>query len=305
MDSEAARLVTMRPRSRPVDETLSHDRRHGWRLKMHDRTAAGSLVLLLLIAAPIHQAGAADPPFTSRERQQRHDRLDRQIERLNEAVARNPDEVQAYSQRGDALFFRGHFQKAVADYEKMVELDPRLDASHWRRGIAYFYAKRYKDAARQFEIYHTYDDVDRENGIWRYLSQVKAYDKQRAREGLLRYRKDDREPFPAVYRLFAGKTTPGEILKQIRAADIDEDERQKRLFYAQLYIGLNATVEDDFDVAQTHLREAVANRWGRKAAGGPGYMWQVGRLQYDLLSASDGNRPPVQNDGTRSQPGDN
>ena len=65
----------------------------------------------------------------------------------------------------------------MADYNRIVELSPQRDASHWQRGIAYFYAKDYKSAAGQFERYHSFDNVDRENGIWRYLSQHKAYGK--------------------------------------------------------------------------------------------------------------------------------
>ncbi len=175
----------------------------------------------------------------------------------------------------------------VADYEKMVELDPKLATSHWRRGIAYFYAKQYKDAANQFEIYHSFDDVDRENGIWRFFSQTKAYGLEKAKEGLLKYEKDDREPFPDVYRLFAEQITPEQILDRIAKADIDDEEREKREFYAHLYIGLNHAIQNRKEPARKHLAEAVKNKWGRKAGYGPHYMWQVGRVHYDLLAQAD------------------
>src|SRR5204863_5187651 len=126
-----------------------------------------------------------------------------------------PEDVDLYSRRGDANFFRGKFAEAVADYEKMVELKPDLDASHWRKGIACFYAQRYKDAAHQFEIYHSFDNVDRENGIWRFLSQAKSMGLTEARKGLLQYKKDDREPFPDVYRMFAGEMTGAQVLQRI------------------------------------------------------------------------------------------
>jgi len=174
--------------------------------------------------------------------------------------------------------------EAVADYEKMVEQDPSLEKSHWRRGIAYFYAGNYEKAARQFEIYDTFDNVDRENGIWRYFSQYKAYGRDKAREGLLKYAKDDREPFPDVYQLFEGKKTPEQILEKISSAQISEGEREMRRFYAHLYIGLNFVVDGKRDEAVTQLRKAVANTWGPKAGFGPEYMWHVGRLHYELLT---------------------
>ena len=207
-----------------------------------------------------------------------------QVQLQTEAIRKQPDSLSAYSRRGDALFFLGQFDKAVKDYEKMVEIDPKEDARHWRRGIARFYAGDFKRAAHQFEIYHTFDDVDRENGIWRYFSQFKAYGPKKAREGLLKYRKDDREPFPSVYRLFSGELKGDRILEDIKAADIDDNEREKRNFYANLYIGLNHAIEGRDAMAMKYLQASTANRWGPVAGFGPKYMWHVGRLHFELLA---------------------
>lgn len=223
-------------------------------------------------------------PLTQKEREELKANALTRVKSATDSIAENPAVVDLYSRRGDAQFFLGEFEKAVADYDYMVKLDKDLDASHWRRGIAYFYADQFDQAAAQFERYHSFDDVDRENGIWRYLSQVKSIGREKAREGLLKYKKDDREPFPAVYQLFAGKISPEEILKQIAAAKIDDSERQKRLFYAELYIGLNYAVENEPAKARSHLRAATANAWPRTAGYGPHYMWEVGRLHYERLA---------------------
>ncbi len=239
-------------------------------------------ILILSITASLLVAGDGLPQ-TEKEGKALTEELARQLTQLNQRLHEEPQNVSLYSRRGDVRFFRGEFKEAVQDYEKMVELDPSLETSHWRRGIAYFYAERYKDAARQFEIYHTFDDVDRENGIWRYLSQAKAYGLEKAREGLLKYGKDDREPFPDVYRLFAGKATGEEIIRRITAAEISDDDREKRLFYARLYIGLNEFIEGRDRSALEHLRKAVANRRGREAGYGPNYMWHVARVHREML----------------------
>ena len=247
--------------------------------------AAFWFAALLPASVLLSPAGAADShplPLEGREALLRD--FESVIARTTERVRADKANVDLYSRRGDAYFFRGEFAKAVTDYDRMVELKPGLDASHWRRGIALFYARRFEDAARQFERYHSFDDVDRENGIWRYLSQVKADGREHARAGLLKYKKDDREPFPAVYQLFAGKITPEEILRQIDSADVDKMEREKRLFYAHLYVGLNHAVEGRSDAALPHLRKAVANSWAPGAGYGPSYMWQVARLHYEQLA---------------------
>ena len=209
--------------------------------------------------------------------------LEKSQAEATKAIEANPKNINAFSRRGDAFFFLGKFDEAVADYDQMVKLDDSQANSHWRRGIALFYAGKFKEAAAQFESYHSFDQVDRENGIWRYLSQYKAHGRDKAREGLLKYEKDDREPFPAVYKLFAGTMKPEEILERIEAAEISKDEREKRLFYAQLYIGLNHAVEGDAVAAQRHLRLATLNKWGPAAGYGPNYMWHVGRLHEQLL----------------------
>jgi lipoprotein NlpI len=243
----------------------------------HSRVASLTLVLGIAISGAL--VSAADD-----DRDKMNARFDEDIARLSAKIEKAPQSVDLYSRRADAFFFRAKFAEAVADYEKMVELKPDLETSHWRKGIAYFYAKRYKDAAKQFEIYHSFDNVDRENGIWRYLSQTKALGRDKAREGLLKYEKDDREPFPDVYRLFAGEITGDELLKKINEAKISDQQRQQRLFYAELYVGLNEFVEGRLDSAEKHLSKAAKNDWGSKAGGGPGYMWHVARVHHDLLT---------------------
>jgi lipoprotein NlpI len=236
-----------------------------------------------MIALLLALALADDPPIPAEKRAELIRELDESIRRQTAAIKESPASVAAYSQRGDAYFKRGRFAEAADDYEKMVELDPSLDAAHWRRGIASFYAGRYEKAARQFEIYHTFDDVDRENGIWRYFSQLKASGKEKAQAGLLKYAKDDREPFPAVYQLFEGKRTPEEVISAIEGAKLTDEERQQRRFYACLYIGLNHAVENRPKEAAAFLRKAVANPWAPTAGYGPEFMWHVGRVHYDLL----------------------
>ena len=206
------------------------------------------------------------------------------VTRLTQAIAASPSTIDLYSQRGDARFFLGEFAPAAADYDKMVELAPSEDAGHWRRGIAWFYAGVYEKASGQFERYHSFDNVDRENGIWRYLCQRKAFGLEKARAGLLKYEKDDREPFGDVYRLFEGKLTAEELLDKIRQAKISDTEREKRLFYAELYVGLNEAVEGRNDSAKTHLSAAAKNSWGERAGYGPNYMWQVARLHAEVLA---------------------
>lgn len=242
-------------------------------------------VVCCLAPAGIRADERPDPLPIATRRTQRA-RWEAEVQALTRRIEANPQDVNLFSARGDARFFLGEFAKSVDDFNQMIELDRSLGDSHWRRGIACFYAGQYEAAAKQFEVYHSFDNIDRENGIWRYLSQHRAKGRAHAREGLLKYEKDDREPFPDIYRMFGGQLEGDEVLKRIRAAELTDAERESRLFYAELYVGLNAAVEGQADEAERHLAAAVENRWGARAGGGPGWMWQVGRLHHDLLRAA-------------------
>ena len=127
---------------------------------------------------------------------------------ISEELKNNLENSSLYSSRGDMNLFLGRFKQARSDYEMMIQIKPELEVSHWRLGIAYYYLGDFEKAAKQFEIYHNYDAVDRENGIWRFMSQFKKSGLEEARKGLLKYEKDDRPPYPLLYEMFAGRLEP-------------------------------------------------------------------------------------------------
>ena len=207
-------------------------------------------------------------------------RYSAQEKTMSERLKKNPDEVSSYSARGDARLFLKDFKGSREDYEKMIELNPKLDVSHWRLGIAYFYLEEYDKAARQFGVYHQYDQIDRENGIWRFMSQFKADGLATARKGLLKYEKDDRPPYPWLYAMFAGELEPEKVFKKIDEQEFPERYKIRVLFHAYLYVGIYLELtEEDPKKALPYLRKAAANEYGRSTGT---YMWQVARIHYDL-----------------------
>lgn len=229
----------------------------------------------------------SDHPLTVNEREELSAALQQTLER-NPLPSETADRTTSnHSKRGDTFFFLGQFPEAVAEYQAMVKIDPSLDASHWRLGIALFFANQPETAVAQFEKYHSFDDVDRENGIWRYLSQYKARGAKLAKKELLLYEKDDREPFPAVYKLFDGSLTAKAAMDAI-PRNLSPPETDKRLFYTELYIGMLEVVKKDNTEAIKYLRRAVSRKWPRDSGFGPNYMWHVARVQLDELTAADG-----------------
>lgn len=208
----------------------------------------------------------------------------RELAACDAALAKTPDSVPLLSRRGDRHLFLGAFAKAVADFEKMIALDPTQDAPHWRLGIAYYFAGDFAKSAKQFVKYHTYDARDRENGIWKFLAQKETDGLETARREMLEYTRFDREPFPALYEMFAGKKSTDEVFAEIAAKVLTDNGAV--MFFAHYYGGLNEALLGRREKARELLAKAVASPWGRTAEGGPAYMWQCARLHAQRLETA-------------------
>jgi lipoprotein NlpI len=222
---------------------------------------------------------AAVNPLTEAEQQALNADLDTRLTEAKRSL------LDAHSRMGDAQFFRGDFAGAFESYQRMVELDPGTDAGHWRKGIAAYYAGRYADGAAQFSQYHRFDNVDRENGIWKFLCEAKETDVATARKQLLKYDKADRPPLGEVYRLFTGEVEPRQLEDEFRdRAAAKSPAEQLPFFYVDLYLGLYADAENRKDDALRYLASAVKNPGPQAAGYGPRYMWHVARVHFDLLA---------------------
>ena len=199
-----------------------------------------------------------------------------ELERLDAALAKEPGSVALLSRRGDELLFQGRFDEAVRDFERTIAIDPAQDVRHWRLGIAYYFAGKYEQSARQFAKYHAYDGRDRENGIWKYMADVRASGRQRARESMLTYTQFDREPFPSLYEMFAGKKAPDEVLTELKAKGLPNDGAPT--FFGRYYTGVNEALAGNLPRACELVEAAVNNPWGQRAEGGGAYMWRVAKL---------------------------
>jgi lipoprotein NlpI len=54
------------------------------------------------------------------------------------------------------------------------------------------------------------------------MSQFKSNGLKAAREGLLKYEKDDRPPYPLLYEMFAGRLSPDQVFSEIEEVDYPE-----------------------------------------------------------------------------------
>ena len=118
--------------------------------------------------------------------------LHSEIQRLTRRLEADPYNPTVYIQRGMVSFQLGEMTPAIADFDRAEHLNPTLTPSLWQRGIAYYYAGRFEEGARQFEIDLTINGHDVEETVWRYLCQAQVQGAPAARAGLLPVRNDAR-----------------------------------------------------------------------------------------------------------------
>lgn len=197
-----------------------------------------------------------------------------------EAVAEPVTEELSWSEldrRGDGHLKAGRFVDAIADFDAAIALQSSLEAHHWRRGIAHYYAGRYADGAAQFELHRTVNGNDVENAAWHFLCVARMDGVAAARARLLPVAPDSRVPMMEVLEMFAGRSTPEQVLEVAGAAD-GTAQSESALFYAYLYIGLYHEVLDRPAEARAAIGVAATEHTS------PYYMGDVARVHAALLA---------------------
>jgi len=77
--------------------------------------------------------------------------LDSQIRTSTEAVLRNPDNIQAYLDRGIAWHSKGEYDKAINDYNEVLGRDAKNHAARSQRAKAWYDKQRYDKAISDFD----------------------------------------------------------------------------------------------------------------------------------------------------------
>ena len=183
--------------------------------------------------------------------------------------AENP---QVIFERAMDDFERGRVVESAAGFDAVVRLAPESAPRLWQRGIALYYAGRYKDCRAQFELHRTVNPNDVENAVWHFLCVARQESPDKAKSALLPVGPDSRVPMRQVYDMFRGVRRPEEVL----TAGGAEASGQ---FYAQLYVGLYYEALGNKPKVLEHLTAAAAERFA--AVGG--YMHTVAKVHLGIL----------------------
>ena len=190
-----------------------------------------------------------------------------------------------FQQRGTEHFRAGNFDKSVADFDKFIELAPTQAAHHWQRGISLYYAGRFEDGAKQFELHRTVNPNDVENAVWHFLCVARMHGMDEARKKLIPISGDSRVPMAEVHDLFSGKGTKEDVLEAGEKGD--GPGMKNSLFYAHLYLGLFEEARGNDAASLEHIRKA-AHEFSQAH-----YMGDVARVHLKLR-AGDKEKPATE-----------
>jgi lipoprotein NlpI len=159
--------------------------------------------------------------------------------------------------RGCAFFKLGNLPAAVSDWVNFLQLKPDKEAEHWQICVAYALLGKYEDARRQFEWHWTVNAKDMEVAFWHFLCVARTEGLAAAREQLMEVEGEKRVPMPALYRLFKGEGSAAEVWLAVEEGNPNPDERNRREFFANYYLGLFRQAEGKLESANELIGAAL------------------------------------------------
>jgi tetratricopeptide (TPR) repeat protein len=101
--------------------------------------------------------------------------IDKAIADWNTVINLDARDVRAYRQRGNGYFTKGDFSLAIADYSRAIELDPKDPKAYYNRGVVFQTRGELARAAADFNTVITLGgDADAERDARARLSQLES-----------------------------------------------------------------------------------------------------------------------------------
>ncbi|MBY0493057.1 MAG: hypothetical protein K2Y23_02465 [Cyanobacteria bacterium] len=177
----------------------------------------------------------------------------------------------AIMDRAMADFRAGRVEQSLAGFDRVALLWPAEAPFLWQRGIAQYYAGKFRECRDMFISHRTVNPDDVENAAWHFLCVARAESPEAARRQILPVGPDARVPMREVYRMFKGELTQAQVMK---AAGPDPSAQ----FFARLYIGLYLEATGDRAAGRAQIEIAAEDRFARVG----GYMHDVARVHLKM-----------------------
>ncbi|MEZ6141252.1 MAG: tetratricopeptide repeat protein [Zavarzinella sp.] len=183
----------------------------------------------------------------------------------------------AVDRRGGEQFKLGKVAESIVDFDRYLKVFPKQEAAHWRRGISYYYVKKFAEGARQFDIGQEVFGADVENAFWYWLCLCGKDGVQKANSKILKLSAPDaRIPMMDIYAMLQGKAKPEDVIVTATNAKLSADDKNEAMFYANLYVGLYYEGIGKPKESLKHIETAVEKYVISH------YMWDVAKVHHLL-----------------------
>ena len=121
---------------------------------MFTRLSVCVVALLAVLALALSGCGGlteAEEHFKAGVKLQEQGRFEEAIAEYDEAIRLNPQNGQAYDNRGGSYFILGQHQRAIADYDEAIRLDPQNPNAYNNRGAVYFDLGQHQPAIQYYD----------------------------------------------------------------------------------------------------------------------------------------------------------
>ena len=178
------------------------------------------------------------------------------IEYARKIITQNPNSLEAILLVGDASFMMGDMKQSIESFDRAIEIQPQLEPQLWQRGLALYYAGRFRDGQAQFETHQSYNSQDVENAVWHILCTSKTVGLEKARETFIPITDDTRVPMKQIHKLFGGTGDVGSVFQAAQETPALARSKAFQLYYAHLYTGLYYDMIGDRENSILQMRKA-------------------------------------------------
>ncbi len=112
-----------------------------------------------------------------------------------------------------ADFRAGRIEQSLDGFDRVARISPADAPYLWQRGIAQYYAGKFRECRDMFVSHRTVNPDDVENAVWHFLCVARAESPEAARKQMLPVGPDARVPMREVYQMFKGEMTQAQVMK--------------------------------------------------------------------------------------------
>jgi lipoprotein NlpI len=193
--------------------------------------------------------------------------LDRAIADYDEAIRLNPKDKNAFIYRSVAYRAMGNLDRAIADCDRIVQLDPENAYAYRARAMVYWQSGSFSKSLTDLDQAIRLDPKSAYSVLWRELVAKRSDQPSQLAEAATQL---DMTKWPApIINLFLGTMTPEQVLRA--ADDSDAKKRKGQVCEANFYtaeLALQRGSKDDahrlFDLAATDCPDTFVERQAAK-----------------------------------------